>query len=251
MTRTIAIDWSGARTGARKTIWVAEAVDGGITFLENGRDREQVAAWLNDQSGPLVVGLDFAFSLPAWFLRERGFDTAPDLWRTLAEGAAERWLADCPHPFWGRPGVRKPVGIEHWRQTERKSGHNPKSVFQIGGAGAVGTGSLRGMPVLHSLRERGFAVWPFDALADRTVIEIYPRTLTGPVIKSDALARRRYLDEHDIALNDAARDVVVSSEDAFDAAVSALAMDAHKDALQSLGPTTDETERLEGIIWTP
>ena len=36
----------------------------------------------------------------------------------------------------------------------------PKSTFQIGGAGAVGTGSLRGMPHLLTLREAGCAVWP-------------------------------------------------------------------------------------------
>lgn len=249
--RTIAVDWSGARSGAHKTIWIAEAVDGDITFLENGRDREQVAAWLIDQPGPFVVGFDFAFSLPAWFLREQGFHTAPDLWRTLAEGAAERWLAECPYPFWGRPGVRKPAGIEHRRRTEHQSAHNPKSVFQIGGAGAVGTGSLRGMPVLHVLRENDFAVWPFDDRADRTVIEIYPRALTGPVTKSDPHARRQYLDERYRALDDATRAVVASSEDAFDAAISALVMNAHRAALQSLRPATDDTERLEGAIWTP
>lgn len=79
------------------------------------------------------------------------------------------------------------------RRTDREApaigGIRPKSVFQIGGAGAVGTGSLRGMPILKRLRDAGFAVWPFDAPRWPCVVEIYPRLLTGAVNKGSAGAR--------------------------------------------------------------
>ena len=47
-------------------------------------------------------------------------------------------------------------------------GLSPKSIFQLAGPGAVGPGSLRGMPLLTTLRDRGFAVWPFDPVGPRT-----------------------------------------------------------------------------------
>src|SRR5690606_29646039 len=114
--------------------------------------------------GPLVVGLDFAFSFPAWFVEGQGFSEASELWAAMHGGLAERWLQSCEPPFWGRPGKPKCGEHPHFRRTEqdyRSRGHQAKSVFQIGGAGAVGTGSLRGMPVLHRLRRAGFTVWPF------------------------------------------------------------------------------------------
>jgi hypothetical protein len=67
----------------------------------------------------------------------------------------------------GRPGLRR---------TEGESPFAAKSVFQIGGAGAVGTGSVRGMPLLAALSADGFSVWPFEDASERMVIEIYPRT---------------------------------------------------------------------------
>jgi hypothetical protein len=110
------------------------------------------------RDGQVVVGLDFAFSLPAWFLDQRGLSNAPELWE-LVEQEGEQWLLECTPPFWGRPGVTRPVLLGHFRQTELDvpavRGTRPKSVFQIGWAGAVGTGSLRGMPVLRRLRDAG------------------------------------------------------------------------------------------------
>ena len=44
--RVIAIDWSGAVTGAAKKIWLAEALDGQIVRLESGRTRDQITEHL-------------------------------------------------------------------------------------------------------------------------------------------------------------------------------------------------------------
>ena len=44
----------------------------------------------------MVVGFDFSFSYPAWFLRELGIGSAPEFWRLVADGQGERWLhRDC------------------------------------------------------------------------------------------------------------------------------------------------------------
>ncbi len=139
----------------------------------------------------MVVGFDFSFSYPAWFLRELGIGSAPEFWRLVADGQGERWLhRDCEDGrFWGRVGSlrhgKKPAEFcgEHAHRMLRRAetvlkvraeiadplaaariaGIAPKSVFQIGGAGAVGTASLRGMPGLLRLREAGFRIWPYDA----------------------------------------------------------------------------------------
>jgi hypothetical protein len=110
--RIVAIDWSG-RSGhdQRRTLWLAETIDAQLVRLENGRTRTEIVELLvaEKQRDPhLVVGLDFAFSLPAWYLRERGL-TARTLWAALAEEALTptmrrlglaRWLNTPERPFW-------------------------------------------------------------------------------------------------------------------------------------------------------
>jgi predicted nuclease with RNAse H fold len=256
--RIIAIDWSGDATAARRKIWLAEVAGGQLVRLENGRDQEQVTRHLITlarQNERLVVGLDFAFSLPAWFLREQRCASTAELWN-LATRDAEGWLARCQHPFWGRPGVGRPNNIpEHFRRTDsevpRISGISPKSVFQIGGAGAVGTGSLRGMKLLRQLHAAGFSIWPFDPSGWPKVVEIYPRALTGAVVKSSVGDRTAYLARRYPELSGRVREQAALSEDAFDAAVSALVMAAHAQSLVNLVPTADPLLALEGRIWLP
>jgi hypothetical protein len=255
--RIIAIDWSGAVDGSESKIWLAEAQGGQLTRLECGRTRDRIAQHLIDESPQtpdMVVGLDFAFGLPQWFLDERGLATGPELWDLVAEHG-EGWLMQCAHPFWGRPGRGKPSLPDDLRKTDRDApatgGIRPKSVFQIGGAGAVGTGSLRGMPVLKRLRDAGFAIWPFDEPRGPTVIEIYPRLLTGVVKKADAASRVEYLERSYPGMEPSMLQRAASSEDAFDAAVSALVMEAHADELVPLPMPDDIQLRREGLIWAP
>ncbi len=201
----------------------------------------------------LVVGFDFSFSLPAWFVRQRGHQQAADLWREVAVHG-EEWLADCRPPFWGKPGDRRPELETHYRRTEavaQAGGVRAKSTFQVRGAGTVGTGSLRGMPHLLDLQRAGFSIWPFDAPSKWTVIELYPRLCTGPVHKRDPTARAEYLRQSAWTLTPAHELAAASSEDAFDAAVSALCMDQRVASLRELRPSDDPVERLEGAIWNP
>jgi hypothetical protein len=84
------------------------------------------------------------------------------------------------------------------------------------------------------------------------LVEIYPRLLTGPVVKSDAGARARYLGGPEYAgLPDAVRAEAAASEDAFDALVSALVMRGHAAEFARLRQAEDRRTLLEGAIWRP
>jgi hypothetical protein len=257
--RIIAVDWSGAKTGAARKIWLAEAREGVLLRLEGGRDRAELVRELIELKrggDQLVVGLDFGFSFPAWFMRERGFASASDAWRWLSEaGCADEVLATCEPPFWGAAAKRRPDGVCQYRRTEfavqASESVRPKSVFQIGGAGAVGTGSIRGMCALHELHDAGCAVWPFNEASGTTAIEIYPRLFTGRLNKSSEEARRGYVEALRPVMPQAAHDAAIKSDDAFDAAVSAIAMSKHASELAGLPQVNDAGLQLEGIIWWP
>jgi hypothetical protein len=253
-TEFIAIDWSGKKSGAEQFIWLAHVRDRQLVELKNGWSRSQVVdqvAGLAADHERTVVGLDFAFSFPEWYLDERGWTGGPDVWAAMRD-EVDRILADCPSPFWGRPDKRNVHGRESFRQTEREVGGTPKSVFQVGGAGAVGTGSLRGMPELAALAESGFWIWPFGAQTWPRVVEIYPRLLTQQVVKSRHRDRLEYLNDRFPTQSDGMRERAAGSEDAFDAAVSALVMAEHASQLEALdaAPAGSPYAR-EGRIWQP
>lgn len=257
----VAVDWSGRLSGAQETIWIAQVDSGGrLVSLENGRDREQTVDHLVELAGQaqrFVVGLDFAFGFPAWWSRDRGWGCGRDVWHAMAtDDEGESVLERCEPPFWGRPQRPNPNSLQQGlRKTDKAvgAGPQPKSVFQVGGAGAVGTGSVRGMTQLDALVAAGFAVWPFDE-DDGTrpvAIEIYPRRLTGAVKKSAWRARHAYLLANHGDQPEAMLERAAGSEDAFDAAVSAIVMSRHRDQLAKLPVVDDETVRLEGQIWVP
>jgi hypothetical protein len=253
----VAVDWSGARTGAARHIWLAHARNGEIIELANGRDRRTLTAYLINLKTTcpdgLAVGLDFSFSFPAWFLQAQGHAEVRALWRQAA-AAGETWLANCEPPFWGKPGHRRPQLEGRLRRTEEEAsvdGISAKSSFQIGGAGTVGTGSVRGMPYLLELQSAGFSIWPFDPPSRWVVVELYPRLCTGPVAKSNVGARVDYLRRHGWNLTDEHTALATASEDAFDAAISALVMDLHRDDLSRLTQSSDPVTLREGMIWRP
>jgi hypothetical protein len=197
--------------------------------------------------------MDFAFGFPSWWARQQRWGSGREVWKAMAEDG-EDLLVRCEPPFWGRPGRKNPNAVEAgYRATDldASGGSSAKSVFQIGGAGAVGTGSVRGMAQLHRLSDEGFAVWPFDDDDGRSVaIEIYPRRLTKAVVKSSWKARRSYLLSNCAEQPTTMLERAAGSEDAFDAAVSAIVMARHRDQLASL-PSADGDARLEGRIWSP
>lgn len=256
--RILAVDWSGDLRAAAKRIRVAEAVPGRLLGVRGGLDREAVGDLLLDLRGagePTVVGMDFSFGLPAWFPARSGATTLPQVW-DLARDEGEAWLRACEPPFWGRAGTRKPLDVELYRDTEREArerGLNPLSTFQIGGAGAVGTGSVRGMALLGRWRRAGIGVWPLDPAPGPRgvlVVEVYPRAMTGPVVKSSAVARRALVDGDDRIPADL-RAAAADTEDAMDAALAALGMAEHADELAGLPARTDPASGSEGRLWLP
>jgi hypothetical protein len=253
VTRILAVDWSGARTGEHRVIWLAEARDGQIVRLEGGRSREQLVEHLLEEAErdpELVVGLDFAFSLPEWFLHAQGIDDVSNAW-DLVSCEAEAWLRDPKPPFWR---ARKPPG-DGFRRTERECGGRPKSVFQLVGAGQVGTGSLRGIPFLPRLREL-FAIWPFDEPRLPLVVEIYPRLYLHSDVSTGQLRRTHGQSPRVLMIGTASGASArlhldgtsdYPNEHARDAAASALAMSRWRGDWRRL--PRDPRYALEGRIW--
>jgi len=294
--RLIAIDWSGDKSpGQRKKIWAgvwtrhpAGKIAGGKLLLESGRTREELTAWLialARETPRMVVSIDCCFSYPAWFLTEHGCASIFDFWRHVAAGQGERWLstdAERDPRFWGRPHQRPPIFCgpgycNMFRRTEMENkieqslpggdperaakmfGITPKSPFQIGGSGSVGTGSLRAMPWLLHLWKHGFRVWPFEGADPNRplLVEMYTRLLTGAVKKSNPVARRAYLAakrREDPIYRPLTRSILAkahASEDAFDALVCCLEMIRWQEEFAHLKATQDPILRLEGITWRP
>ncbi len=284
-TTIIAIDWSGRVdiAGQRRHI-VAAVWHQGKVRIESGRTRDEITDWLialAAKDPALVVGFDFCFSFPAWFVREAGVSSAPDFWKTVATHG-ETWLSSGNEDrrFWGRPHKRPAEFsgaqlhrmlratdidcklIAHIPEEERAlrvKGITPKSVFQIGGSGSVGTASLRGMQTLERLHEAGFHVWPFDRPqpGQPLVVEMYARLNTGPVHKSNPVARAAYLlrkrkeDPAYAALTRTALATARASEDAFDALVSCMVMAQYRGNFYTLPLPSDPSHALEGWTWAP
>ena len=286
--------WAGVWTRDASNARSKGQVDGGKVRLEDGRSREELTDWLIGlarETPRMVVSIDCCFSYPAWFLAEHGCATVFDFWRHVATGHGERWLCDVTEArdarFWGKPHKR-PEGFSGagyptmMRRTDMENkveqaleggdavraalmkGIQPKSPFQIGGSGSVGTGSLRAMQWLLKLWEAGFRVWPFEAAAlegDEArplLVEMYTRLLTGPVAKSNGVARREYLRrrrKEDAELYAGLSRAVVAkaegSEDGFDALVCCLEMVRWRGEFAGLGETQDAGLKLEGITWRP
>jgi hypothetical protein len=222
----IAVDWSGAKgEGRHRGIWLA-AIDAHGERSKGTWARREIVDEIAAMPGPVIVGFDFSFGLPAWFALEQGCATIDDVW-DLATREGERWLTPSA-PFW-RDRCDLPFD-QRFRLCELRY-PGAKSVFQLVGAGMVGPGSVRGMPHLARLRSAGFAIWPFDDPSARTVVEIYPTVL------------RKHAPHHDIGpwKRDDERDAVVSARVMWDA----------RETVAALRAATDPTTRLEGDVWAP
>jgi hypothetical protein len=250
----IAIDWSGnaRRLQARSKIWRAEVVNRELTSVTNGLDRQETIDYLIERAtttSGLIVGLDFSFSFPQWFLDRLEVATASEAWDMVVRDG-EGWLADPQPPFWRQT---RPEIPQEFRRTECESRDltdlRPASIFKLVGADQVGPGSLRGMVQLARLKAAGFSIWPFDPPELPMVVEIWPRGLYGNVVKTQDEARRSYLTEYWPNLSQETQDLVSTNDDSFDAAVSALFMGRNIEHLLRGGFHTEPHHRTEGRIW--
>ena len=251
----VGIDWSGDRRAADRPhtkLWWAEADDAGVLVrLEPSSRRAVRDELLARRSEPgLVVGIDAGFGYPAWFVEALGCEHGTEVWARAGEVAA--WAAARRPPFWGWAGSRRPLDVELMRHTEalaRQEGLVTRSVFQVGGPGSVGTGTIAVLDLLAELHQAGVAIWPFtSAVPDRPVVaEVFPRVFARKVVKTDPSERAAHLAAIHPDLDPAWLGAASASDDAFDATLVALGL-----AAGSPPPLpTDPLAAVEGWIWMP
>jgi hypothetical protein len=214
----IAVDWSGAHRP--KGIWLAAVREGEVVESRPLPSRETAIEAVIEAPPPVVAGFDFSFSVPEWFAHELGCHTIDDVWASAARDG-DAWLRPTP-PFWTT--TCNVVAERRLRRCEARLGAT--SLFALVGAGQVGKGAVRGMPLLPKLRAAGFSIWPFDAAGQKTALEIYPRVLR-PFAPPDAGP--------------------FASNDERDAVCSALVLWDGYDEITRLRASAD----IEGDIWTP
>ncbi|WP_022703172.1 molybdopterin-binding protein [Pseudorhodobacter ferrugineus] len=207
----IVVDWSaaGKPTTGGDSIWIAIATPQGTT-AENIATRHGAEVRLSEliadaltQGTRLLLACDFAYGAPRG-LAERltGQPHALALWDWLVarvtdtpkNGTNYRDIAAEMNrhftgggPFWGNgqkadtpdlPRLKPalPPELAHFRRAEtvgHEQGLQPKTIWQLAGAGAVGAQSLTGIPVLHRLRAAHagkIAVWPLEPTANAPVV---------------------------------------------------------------------------------
>ena len=199
------------------------------TRLEARRLIHTLASELTRRGQRLLIGFDFALGYPAGTAAALGLDTdSTPPWQAMhaylaarvierADNANDRFalaasmnaaMSGHAHPFWGAPPARTCTTLaarksnfaqpgtlpehrlaERWVRSTFKA--HPKSVWQLLGAGAVGSQSLLGIAAVAELRASlpGARLWPFETgpgemTARRLehtsclLAEIYPSTLS-------------------------------------------------------------------------
>ena len=218
---------SGPKCEENAIWWAVARVDGGsVSVLEPEYARTRHCALQRlvrliagelDSGRRLLVGFDFPFGYPERVAAHlTGEACALTLWDWLAERvndqpdnknnrfdvAAEINAAypGCGGPCWGRPtkwcyqtiSTKKPACTEQEchppeRRIADKCAKGAKSVWQLYGAGSVGSQVLLGLPALKHLMEAPgiagrTAVWPFQTglrtpEARAVIAEVYPSLL--------------------------------------------------------------------------
>lgn len=279
-TRFVAIDWSGAVGPRQPGIALAECATGtsAPVLLRPGHiwSRAEVLAWMLDQQGDVLIGLDLGPSLP--FVDRDAFfpewtdspGNARSLWALVEHiCAADPHLAASSfvdHPdaarhfrrHGGRVGDLFEPGRGRLRATERAQqamGLSPYSNLNLVGAAQVGKSSLTGMRVLHRL-DGCIPVWPFDPVpaTGPLVVELYTTIAALAAGRSRSRSKMRSwaeLDEALVTIGSAATGQTGPiSDHASDALLTAAWMRraAHDAALWRPPGLTPQIARTEG--WT-
>ena len=214
-TRTVAIDWSGAKGKRHKGIAIAEARAGTPPRLVRPSyvwSRSEVLDWLVAEAAkePTLFGFDFSFAPP---LIDRGAylpgeasvpDNARDFWAYVDRRCEDEDLgaasfletAHRRHFYFGIADGAKGDFV-FFRQCDQRlnelGGRKTASAYDAIGAAQVAKASFSGMRLLHRLDGR-VAVWPIDDLREghSAVVEIYTRIyirnagLSGKKIRTTA-----------------------------------------------------------------
>lgn len=211
----ITVDWSGGNQKSVKpcadAIWVSVHRDGRQDPPVYFRNRQLVESWLilvlteeRTAGRRVFVGFDFAFGYPDGFAHAVTGDPDPlALWQWYDEHIIDTPTTnnrfdiagtlnarfDGIGPFWGN-GLKRDVADLPRKGNDRTCTAYPErravehkatgafSVWQMSGAGAVGSQVMMGLPVLHRLRQHfkdQVAVWPFEAIdAPIVFVEVWP-----------------------------------------------------------------------------
>ena len=231
--RYLVVDWSanGQPKRGRDSIWIAMADRAGPIEVTNPATRRRAESAVSSllDSGRrdrTLIAVDASLGFPVGTAEWFGLHgTSP--WRAMWQHLERRLVDDErnrndrfavaaelnrlrePGPFWGCPAGSDVDGLSRYKPASfpiaefrnvelalRNEGFRPASVWQLLGAGSVGSQTLTLLPVLERLfRRGGVEVWPFTTglVAPRVeagttvVIEIWPTVFP---VDQDALTVR-------------------------------------------------------------
>ncbi len=233
------VDWSGGNdrgpTPKKDAIWVCAARDGTVDEPVYLRNRQVAEEWITTflatecaAGRRVLAGFDFAFGYPTGFGKIlTGSDDPFAIWNWFADRVEDasdsnnrfdlagqiNALFPGVGPFWGN-GLKRDIanlprkglnraghGLPEKRQAEEQAtGAFP--VWQLSGAGAVGSQVIMGLPVLSRLRKHfrdELKVWPFEALDQPiAIVEIWPSLIAKAVAATQPLERIK--DAHQVWL---------------------------------------------------
>jgi len=209
----------------------------------------ELAEKLIECGDKILIGFDFALGYPSGTAAAIGLDTHNSLpWRAMYDCLASKVsepddnsntrfalaaelnhaISKSSHPFWGAPRSKVVPTLsmkkgdfaaegsllehricERWIKANFKA--HPKSVWQLLGAGSVGSQAMLGIPTVAYLRDRlaNSKVWPFETgllpltpeMLENTncvFAEVYPSTVSVAAFEDETLdeAQVRTLSKH-------------------------------------------------------
>ena len=233
------VDWSGGNdrgpSPKKDAIWVC-AARGGVAdepiYMRNRQVAEDwISAFLRFEHSAgrrVLAGFDFAFGYPAGFGRALTRSDDPfAIWQWITDRIEDSPNAnnrfdvagqinaqfDGIGPFWGN-GLKRDIahlprkGLArhaHGMPEKRRAEDDAKGAFpvwQLSGAGAVGSQVLMGLPTLTRLRDAflpDIAVWPFEPLDKPiAIVEIWPSLISKAVSATQPAGRIK--DAHQVLL---------------------------------------------------
>lgn len=289
----VAVDWSGGNdTGAKPrkdAIW-AGVVRSGIpqdpVYLRN---RIEAEAWIANliqaelaARRRVLIGFDFPFGYPTGFAEALTGEVDPfGVWdwfearirdtpkannRFDLAGEINLGLGDGIGPFWANglpnrdiPGLpRTKVDYGNPFPDKRRSENHAKGAFtcwQMAGAGAVGSQTFMGLPVLSRLRKRfagQVSVWPFEPLDTPVAfLEIWP-SLTVTSAPEDMIKDAWQVTEVARQISALAPDVLTTMLDVTPSEEGWIFGLGFEDQLNAAPPLRNDCFALPpGVHWTP
>ncbi|WP_106746328.1 molybdenum cofactor synthesis domain-containing protein [Yoonia maritima] len=296
------VDWSGGNdrgpTPKKDAIWACVAREGDAEDPLYFRNRHEAEQWIETflaqeqaLNRRVLAGFDFAFGYPHGFSNAlTGSDDPLALWDWFAERVIDtakennrfelageiNGLFSGIGPFWGNGLKRDIAGLPRKGSlrtntsfAERRSAEQIATrafpVWQLSGAGAVGSQVIMGLPMLSRLRHKfSVSVWPFEPLENPiTFIEIWPSLIAKAVTATQPTDRIK--DAHQVwlmakaisGMPDDHRSKLLNVEPTAEGTIfglndpQLLEMASQQTALTAPSLTNDCFAMPQGAHWTP